>query len=107
MVKQPATKPVYQFMVKAATNEGFSRVLYVNDYALGEAWMHVMARGLRNANEGKKNISIVITMFDMTNTKEANILAQYNKNADGEQFKVFRPDTLMLLPEARKEIYHG
>ena len=110
MVEKPTTKPAYKYMVKAATTEGYNVTYYTNDPTNAETWAHVMARKLRHANEGKRNVDLVIDIHDISKGREKEqkkdtIIAHYYKNTDGEQFKVFRPDTFMLLPEAGKEIY--
>lgn len=98
------TRAVYRYKIKAATTGGFCRVANTNDYAMGESWMHVMARALRS--EAKPGEDIVITMFDMTIQREANIVAQYEKTRYSHRFKSFVSDTIMLQPVAGKEIYY-
>ena len=106
MVEKPETRAAYKYMVEAATTEGYNAKIYTNDPLKAEVWAHVMARNLRHANDGKRNVDLVVDIHDISKEKEKDtIIAHYYKNADGEQFKVFRPDTFMLLPEAGKEIY--
>ena len=106
MVEKPETRAVYKYLVKAATSEGYNVTYHTNNPLKAETWAHVMARNLRHANEGKRNVDLVVDIHDISKGQEKDtIIAHYCKNANGEQFKVFRPDTFMLLPEAGKEIY--
>ena len=88
-------KPALQYKIKAATASGFCRKARTNDYAFGEAWMHVMA-----------NEDIIITMFDMTVERGSNIVAQYERTTERHEFKSFVSDTLMLQPVTGKEIFY-
>lgn len=97
-------KPVLQYKIKAVTTGGFCKVANTNDYAFGEAWMHVMARALEA--EAKPNEDIIITMFDMTVKRGSNIVAQYEKTTERYEFKSFVSDTLMLQPVTGKEIFY-
>lgn len=103
MKKNQTQKPAYRFMIKAVSTN-FSRVVHTDDYSLGEAWIHVMARGLKAV--ASPDDTIVITMFDVTVDQGPNIIAQYEKLKGQEGFKSFVPDTFMLYPAARKEIYY-
>lgn len=106
MVEKPETRAAYKFMVEAATTEGYNVKIYTNTPLKAEVWAHVMARNLRHANKDKRNVVLVVDIHDISKgQKEDTIIAHYYKNADGEQFKTFRSETFMLLPEARKEIY--
>lgn len=97
-------KPALQYKIKAATASGFCRTARTNDYAFGEAWMHVMARVLEK--EAKPNEDIIITMFDMTVERGSNIVAQYERTTERHEFKSFVSDTVMLQPVTGKEIFY-
>jgi len=91
-----------KYKIKATCTNGFSQTIDTDDYALGESWMHVIARGIKSSASPKD--TIVITMFDMTIEHGANIVAQYEKSSEREGFKSFVPDTIMLQSVAGKEI---
>lgn len=98
------TKSALQYKVKATTTGGFCKTARTNDYAFGEAWMHVMARALEA--EVKPDEDIIITMFDMTVKRGSNIVAQFEKTTERHEFKSFVSDTLMLQPVTGKEIFY-
>lgn len=90
--KQTPNKAAKYRIVAALSEHERMEVVETDDYATGETWIHVTARKLRKIRKPRE--ILVITMIDTEIEHGANIVAQYSKAEDHEEFKSLVSDTL-------------